>query len=190
MFGRAMAWEEVPQEVRGEFGKVINLPDGSERKCNVVAMLENVETGSKRIIRGHNIVTTLGDQYYASKACSSSPSWPVLGIRLGSNFVVGSKGSTDVKSYIATTAHSLDAAYPKVSDPDTDNTSGGITVATWRVSFLTTEANVSSIAEFSFVDSISTTPTKALNHALFDAVFTKTSADTLKVFANHVMLGS
>ena len=52
------------------------------------------------------------------------------------------------------------------------------------------DQNVSSIAEFSFVDSISTTPTKALNHALFDAVFAKTSADTLKVFANHVFLGS
>jgi hypothetical protein len=185
-----MGFEIAPLEVRKLFGSIINMPDGSERKCNAVALLENIHTGSKRLIRGHNLVTTLGDQYYASKACSSSPSWPVLGIRLGSNFSVGSKGSTDVKSYIATTAHSLDAAYPKVSDPDTDNTSGGITVATWRVSFLTTEANVSSIAEFSFVDSISTTPSKALNHALFDAVFTKTSADTLKVFANHVFLGS
>jgi len=49
--------------------------------------------------------------------------------------------------------------------------------------------NIASIDECAIVDN-RTTPTAALCHAEFSPSFTKTSADTLKIFVNHTFNGT
>jgi hypothetical protein len=184
LIGRA-----IPDWAAPFIGRMITLPDGRQKKCNCVAMLEDAETGQRRYIPGANLVTSLGDRWYAESVVDSE-TWQPGFMRLGTCTNAGSKASVDVASYATASGKAIDAGYPRTADNDTDNTSGGVTVVTWRTSWTTAEANVNSISEFSVCDSGTTTPTKALNHALFAAPFNKTSNDSLKVFANHVFLGS
>ena len=85
----------------------------------------------------------------------------------------------------------IDATYPQVNDPDSDNTGAGVDIISYRVSYLTSEANN---PDSQITDQILTNPspgaTEALiNHAEFTTPFDKTSADTMKVFVNHETLG-
>jgi len=169
------------------FGKKIKRLDGKTGICNVVAVLENRKTGRCRLIPGFNVVTDDGDQYYAEGA-AGSPSWAVGGMRLGTGVTSPTKSDTDVTTFLAGSGKAIDGTYPTTADSDSDNTGAGVDVVTWRVSYGTTEANGTSIAELAIVDNI-TTPTKALTHALFAATFDKTSSDTLKVFCNHTFNG-
>lgn len=112
-------------------------------------------------------------------------------MQLGSNPASAdvAKGDTDVNSYLASKV--TDATYPQTSDDDSDNTSGGVDVVTWRVSFGAADANVTSISEVAVVNSIGNgSPTAAICHAVFATPFNKTSDDTLKVIINHEFSGS
>jgi hypothetical protein len=168
-------------------GKKIKLVNGKDAVCNVVAMLKDEKTGKVRYVPGANVVTNDGDQYYA-EAAVGSPSWAVAGMRLGTGATAPSKTDTDVTTFLAGSGKAIDGTYPKTNDDDSDNTGAGIDVVTWRVSYGTGEANGSGIQELAVTDS-SSTPTKALTHALFAASFSKTSSDTLKVFVNHTFNG-
>lgn len=173
-------------KIRGLFGSKINI-GGIMKECNVVAVLGHAD-GSEEYIPGSNIVTDEGDKYYASGAIGT-PAWAVAGMRLGTGVTAPGKANTDVVTFLAGSGKAVDAGYPKVSDDDTDNAANaGVKVVTWRVSYGTAEANGTGIAELALVDNI-TTPTKALNRALFTAAFDKTSSDTLKVFVNHTFAG-
>jgi len=155
-----------------------------------LAVLRNTKTGEVKKFHGKNLVTDDGDQYYAEGAVGS-PSFAMQGFQLGSDPASAdvAKGDTDVNSYLASKA--TDGSYPQTSDDDTDNTSGGVDVVTWRCSFGAADANVNSIGELSIVNSIGDgQPTKAICHAVFAAAFNKTSDDTLKVFVNHNFNGS
>lgn len=158
----------------------------------VIAVLENVKTGEKKIIHGLNIITDKGDQYYAQSACAEAPDndfdAAAGGLRLGSDNTPPVKGDDDVTTFLAGTAHALDATYPMTADPDPDNIGAGADIVSWRYSYLTTEGNVDAIIEGAIVDD-RTTPTGALTHFLFAASFNKTSSDTLKVFVNHTFNG-
>ncbi len=168
-------------------GKKVKLVDGSEKVCNVVAVLKNEETGEIKAIPGANIVTNDGDQYYA-EAITGTPSWTVGGMRLGTGTTSPIKTDTDVTTFLSGSGKAIDSGYPTTNDSDTDNTGAGVDVVTWRVSYTTSEANGTGIAELAIVDDIAT-PTKALCHALFAATLDKTSSDTLKVFVNHTVNG-
>lgn len=157
---------------------------------NVVAILINEKTGRKKFIEGKNLVTNDGDQYYAEGAVGS-PSKAMIGFHLGSDPASAdvAKGDTDVNSYLANKA--TDATYPQTSDDDSDNTSGGMDVVTWRCSFGAADANVNSIGEVAVINSLGDgNPTAAICHAVFAAPFNKTSDDTLKVIINHEFSGS
>lgn len=189
MEGKMILNGRAPRWARKYLGIDITMQDGKKEKCNCVALLKDIRTGEERVVLGANLVTATGDRWYAESVVDSQ-TWTPAFMRLGSATTTGSKASIDVGTYLSTTAKAIDAGYPRTADNDSDNTSGGITVVTWRVSWATGEANVNSIAEFAVCDSGTTNPTKALNHAVFAAPFSKTSNDTLKVFANHVFLGS
>jgi len=167
-------------------GGPIKFADGKLRRCNGYAVLERA-SGNRKIIGLANIVTNNGDQYYA-EAAVGAPSWTVAGMRLGTGVAAVGKTDTDVTTVNTAGNKVIDATYPNTNDGDVDNTGAGIDIVSWRVSYTTAEANITSIAELALVDNI-TTPTKALCHALFAAAFTKTSSDTLKVFVNHTMNG-
>jgi hypothetical protein len=88
---------------------------------------------------------------------------------------------------ITGSAKAIDATYPLVNDGDSDNTGAGTDIATYRVSYLTSEANGS------IDDVILTNPTPGASepcimHADGLAV-TKSASDTLKVFVNHTFNG-
>lgn len=177
------------KKIKNMFGKEITMADGRKAVCNVVAMLENQKTGKVRLIPGANLVTTAGDTYYAKKAVGESPAFSVAGLRLGTSSTAPTKSDTDVTTHLTGGDKATDGTYPKTNDGDTDNTGAGVNIATWRVSYTTSEANGSGIYEGALVDNISI-PTTALTHFVFGAAFTKTSSDTLKVFVNHTFLGT
>jgi hypothetical protein len=158
----------------------------------VLAVLRDPRLGLELITRGVNIVTNDGDQYYAQMACGESPTddfdGASAGLRLGDDATAPTKSDTDVTSFLADSAHALDATYEKTNDDDPANLDAGVDVVTWRFSYTTGEGNVSGIVEGAVVDD-RTTPTAALSHFLFEASFDKTSSDTLKVFLNHTMNG-
>lgn len=167
----------------------------------VVVVLRNAVTGEKRTYVSKNIVTNDGDLFYAERAVKTA---------IPTNFVDGSgnwdgimelyngasgapaKGNnrSNLTGLVTGSAKVIDATYPKINDGDSDNTGAGTDIATYRVSYLTSEANATGIA-----DVIITNPTPGaseplLMHAEFGTPFTKTSSDTLKVFVNHQLNGT
>ena len=155
----------------------------------VIAVRINRKTGQVDRFTGKNLVTNDGDQYYA-EAVVNSESFPVLGMRLGSDPASAdvAKTDTDVNSFLTGSNQDIDAGYPMTDDTDGDNVSSN-DILTWRVSYGSSAANVNSISEVSLVDS-HVAPNNAICHAVFATPFNKTSDDTLKVFVNHEFLGT
>jgi hypothetical protein len=157
----------------------------------IIAVLENQQTGHKQIHIAKNIVTNEGDKYYAQMAADETPDTDFSsgGIRLGTGFSSADKDDTDVDSEDSDGRQDIDTGYPKTDDDDGDNSGSGADIVTWRFSYSTSEGNIASIDECAIVDN-KTTPTAALCHAEFSPAFTKTSADTLKIFVNHTFNGT
>jgi len=159
----------------------------------VIVVLENQHTGQRRVHVAKNIVTNAGDQYYAEMACGETPTndfdAAAAGIRLGTGFSSADKDDTDVDSEDSNGRLDIDTGYPKTNDSDGDNSGAGTDVVTWRFSYGTSEGNITDIDECAIVDD-RTTPTAALCHAEFTTPFTKTSADTMKIFVNHTFNGT
>jgi len=164
----------------------------------VVVILEG--PGGRRVHESTNIVTDAGDLFYAERGVAQAV--PTNFTTAGGVFDgimelyngasgVPAKGNnrSSLVGLVAGSAKAMDATYPKINDSDPDNTGAGTDIVTYRVSYLTTEANATGIA-----DVIITNPTPGaseplLMHAEFAAPFDKTSSDTLKVFVNHRMNG-
>ena len=83
----------------------------------------------------------------------------------------------------------MDATYPLVNDGDADNTGAGTDIITYRVSYTTAEANQTDTTDVILTNPSPGASEPVIMHAEFAASFTKTSADTLKVFVNHRMNG-
>lgn len=147
----------------------------------------------KGVYPGLNIVTTKGDVYYAQLAMTDTITDDFqaagAGLRMGSATTTPTKANTDVGTFLTGSDHVIDATYPKSNDGDADNTGSGTNVMTWTYSYLTSEGNVSSIAEGGISDVRAGPSTALLTHFLFASVFSKTSSDTLKVIVNHSVLG-
>jgi hypothetical protein len=158
----------------------------------IIAVLRDPLLESDIVIPGLNLVTNAGDEYYAESSVAETPTndfdAAAAGFRLGTGSAAATKTDTDVTTEDAAGRKATDATYPRTSDPDGDNTGSGIDIVTWRVSYTTGEANITGIREGAICDN-RTTPTAALTHFVFGAAFNKTSSDTLKIFANHEMLG-
>lgn len=175
-------------KIKRMMGREILLPNGEKSICNVVALLEDIKTKKKRYVPGANIVTNPGDLHYAELGAGETPTNTYVGMRLGTSATAVGKTDTDVNTFLAGSGKNIDGTYPMTDDSDGDNTGSGADIISYRVSYTTGEANGVDIAELAIVDNI-VSPTVALTHALFSALFTKTSSDTLKVFVNHTMNG-
>lgn len=186
------------------------IEDKNEVRGNVVVVLENRITGEKRTYRSKNIVTDDGDLYYAERGALLTVGTPISPVPTNftdtngvpdmimeiydntpaNNAPAKANDRGDLLGTIApSSAKAIDATYPQVNDGDADNTGSGVDIITYRVSYLTSEAN-----QVDNTDVILTNPTPGateplIMHAEFTASFTKTSADTLKVFVNHQMNG-
>lgn len=155
------------------------------KKNNVVAVLRKNNNLIPCIKYGKNIVTDVGDVYYAQLSAGETPtptSW--AGFRLGTSTTPVTKADTDVNTEDSEGRKAVDVGYPTTNDSDPDNTGSGGDIVTWRVSYIKSEAIINDIAEGAIVDNL-TTPTVALAHWLFSSTFSKTADDTLKVFVNH-----
>lgn len=157
---------------------------------NVIVIKQNIITKEKKTFVSNNLIVNNGDLFYA-EASMGSESWTPGFMRLGIDPASGdiAKGDNDVNSFEAGGNQAIDAGYPQTDDGDSDNTGAGTDIVSWRTSFGTSAANITSLSEIAVVNS-STSPDKAVCHAVFAAPFNKTSDDTLKVFVNHEFLGS
>ena len=84
-----------------------------------------------------------------------------------------------------------DASYPIQDDPDADNTTAGVDVLSFLVSYTTGDFNDGGVTIKNFAIHDQVTPvdaTKLLTHGTI-AAFNKTSSDTLKFFINHEQRG-
>lgn len=158
-------------------------------KNNIVAVLYGPDgrVKERHTFYGKNLVTNVGDQYYAEAIVASGSVITPAGMRVGSSAVAPTKTDTSVGSVVASGSVATDSGYPRTADNDADNTGGGADIVTWRFSFGTAAANANGIQEVAIVDSL-TSPTAALMRGTV-ASFNKTSSDTLKVFVNHTING-
>lgn len=165
--------------------------DQSGIKGTVVAELRGPDGELKARCETHNLVTAVGDQYYAGRAALSTglPA-QVTGFRLGSGSTAAAKtgAGAAVVTYIAGSNKAPDAGFPTVS--------GG--VVTWKRTFAAGEATTASaITEVvlntdTIANDNATTATAAntIARALLSGIASKGAQDTLTVTWTHTLLGS
>ena len=174
------------------------------------ALLENIHTGKKTWIPFKNIVTDAGDLFYAERGALLTVGSPIGPVPTNFTDVNGvpdmimelydntpannapakANDRGDLLGTIApSSAKAMDATYPLVNDPDGDNTGSGVDIITYRVSYLTSEANLADITDLILTNPTPGATEPLIMHAEFAASFTKTSSDTLKVFVNHQING-
>lgn len=136
-----------------------------------------------------NLVTAVGDQYYAGRAVLSSglPA-QVTGMKLGTGSTAPAKtgAGAALVTYLTGSNKALDATYPQAS--------GG--VATFRRTYAPGEAtSASPITEVALVtETISnddtSTAAETIARALISGVASKAAGDTLTVTWTHTLLGA
>lgn len=158
---------------------------------------------------GHNIITTHGRNYYASRGVGVNPSSPngATHIQLANpatqNDVTLANGLDDVWGDFdnpdgAAIAGSLDVFttnYPMVSDPDSDNTGDGANVVTYQVfygqaDFTADPTFVKNGAIFGTESPTTNTPLICHFETPTSTGVQKSSTDTLKVIVNHPVSSS
>jgi hypothetical protein len=147
--------------------------------------------GRKRFYTTHNVVTNYGDEYYAQRANSETPTYDLEagGLKLGNSVTTPTKSDTDVTAYLTATYKALRSGYPTTNDSDVDNVyNGNVDYITWSYLYGSAEAVYSDIKEGAIVDQESS-PNVALCHFLFASTIDKKSGESLKVFVNHEFLG-
>jgi hypothetical protein len=155
--------------------------------------------GGKVLFPAHNIVTDMGDRYYAQRAVSETPTDTFARLYLSAvNWDGGhpAKGSVtdNIASVIAGTEKAATGTYPKTADADADNTGAGVDVVTWAFSYTKADFNAATIEAGALAAAAVTSwgAGAGVNNLLtaFDlTTFAKTANDTLKVFVNHTMNG-
>ena len=168
----------------------------------VLALLRQPALGMEIVVPGLNIVTDIGDEFYAYRGVNAQPpdTHFTTGAALTFDGIMelynGASGApakgndrSNLTGLVAGSAKAMDATYPQRNDGDGDNTGAGVDVVTYRVSYATGEANAAGIADVAITNPSPGASENLLQHAEFGATFEKTSSDTLKVFVNHTMNG-
>jgi len=157
-------------------------------KENVLVLIKKAN-GEIKKIKGHNIVTDAGDEYYVRMIVNdaSNITTPFY-LRLGTGTDNPAKSDTDVETYISGSAKVVDDGFPKRDYTLEGNTEGGANVITYKITYGIGELTANNISEGALVDN-GDNPTKALNHFLFNNSFNLTSDDQLIVFVNHSFVG-
>lgn len=172
-------------------------------EANVHAIKHTLE--GNYILRNHiwgaNIVTDVGDTYYAQKAAGDASITPEDFAVTGNRLILRTGTvATPLKTHTYTNVTTpllpqkpRTAGYPKTNDGDTLNSvTNKQRKVTWKYEYLVSEANSTGIlggAIHNGGDSPAGT-VKLLTHFNFTASFDKTSSDTLTVYVNHELLGS
>ena len=159
-----------------------------KNKENVLAIIRKSD-GTEKIIKGHNIITDNGDEYYARMIIrdASNISTP-FSLRLGTGTDTPTKADSDVTTFITDSDQQVDDTFPQRNYTDDGNSDGGVNVITYKITYVVGAVVANDISEGALVDS-GTSPTKALNHFLFATTFDLSSSDQLVVFVNHSFVG-
>ena len=157
-------------------------------KENVLAIIKK-SNGTEKIVKGHNIITSNGDEYYARMIIgdASNISTP-FSLRLGTGTATPTKTDSDVTTYIDDSNKVVDDGFPKRNYTDDSNSDGGVNVLTYKITYDIGDVVANDISEGALVDD-GTNPTKALNHFLFDTTFDLSSSDQLIMYINHSFVG-
>lgn len=159
---------------------------------SVIAILQNVETGEKRIHKTRNIITDAGDVYYAQSAAGEAVTNAFDTMWLGNTnaSTPGKASDSDDITLIANSAKLVKATYPLTNDGDADNTGAGLDILTWTFEWAAGDFNDADIADGMIGVGAHGATEPALTHFEFTGgAFAKTASDTLKVIVNHEFLG-
>lgn len=156
----------------------------------VLAILQDIHTGAKRIYRTKNIVTDAGDTYYAQQAANETPTNAFDRLELGSAGTPGKAATTSSFTLIASTSKAPTATYPRTNDPDSDNTGDGADVVTWQFAYAAGDFNHAAITHgWICINGHGAGAPILTGFAFSGGAFAKTASDTLKVIINHTFTG-
>ncbi len=158
------------------------------KKYENVTIVLHKKDGSKKVIKGKNIVTDEGDIYYAQKVSGETTDFETPYLRLGTGTDTPAKTDTDVTTYITGSAKIVDSGFPQRNNADPGNTDGGVDTVTWKITYALGDLNTTGISEGAIVDD-ATSPTKAICHFLFSSAFDVADTDQLTVYVNHTFTG-
>lgn len=157
----------------------------------VVAELRGPDGELKGRCETHNLVTAVGDQYYAGRAALTAglPA-QVTGFRLGTGSTATAKtgAGAAIVTYLATSNKANDSGFPTV-------VAG---VVTWKRTYAPTEATTASpITEVvlntdTIANDNATTATAAntIARALLTGIGSKAAGDTLTITWTHTIVGA
>jgi hypothetical protein len=164
-----------PAGIKGTVHAVLTGPDGKVKaECKV-----------------HNLVTAVGDQYYAGRAAlSTGQPAQVTGFRLGTGSTAPAKtgAGAAIVTYLSGSNKANDSGFPTAT--------GG--VVTWKRTYAPGEAtSASAITEVvlntdTIANDNATTATAAntIARALLSGIGSKAAGDTLTITWTHTLLGS
>lgn len=182
---------DVPKalNVRSRFGERAEI-HGHEGAINVMGILYNPTRRKGSVVWGVNIVTDAGDIYFAQRGAAESPTnaFGIWELGTAGNAPGKSSNRSDVTSKVSGSQKAHDGTYPKSNDGDTDNSGRAADVTTWRVSYLTSEANATGITRGIITNSTPGASEPVLSYWTITS-FDKTSSDTLKMFLNETANG-
>lgn len=156
---------------------------------NVIAILEDIKTGRRRIHKTKNIVTNAGDVYYAQQSANESPTNAFGHMELGTAGTPGKTATTSSFTLIASTSKAVKATYPKTADADADNTGDATDAVTWTFEWAAGDFNDAAITHGWIVVTGHGAGAPILTGFAFAASFAKAATDTLKVIVNHTFNG-
>lgn len=154
----------------------------------VVAELFDADGNLKGRCETHNLITAVGDQYYAGRAALASglPA-QVTGMKLGAGSTAPAKtgAGAALVTYLSNSHQAIDGGYPTA-------VAG---VVTWRATFAAGKATTASpITEAVLVtDALADATSIAANticRALLSGIGSKGASDTLVVTWTHTILGA
>lgn len=155
---------------------------------SVRAILKDAITGQKKLIKGHNIVTDVGDIYAAKKFADEVPDYNFATsciLKVGTGTSLTSKSDTDIEQEITGSCKMSSDGYPKTGDDDPDNGDGGVDIVTWKFYYDMGELIHNGISECGIASECGIPPNQLLSHVLFDSAFDKDGSHTLTIFINH-----
>lgn len=159
---------------------------------DALLILENHLTGKIRKIWGRNIITNEGDKWYAQKACGESPANNFANMYLAT---AGPATPAKTDNYGSFTVASgsekaKTGGYPMTNDTDADNTGKGVDIVSWKHEYATSDGPFTNI-QWAFIAKAGASGTDPiLNSYKWGSPWSKDTATSAKIFANHEMLGS
>lgn len=168
---------------------VLTLREASKKMPGLISVRSSVVAVLNGcIIPGKNLITTLGELYYAELVAGGgfTTDFSDGGLHLGTSNTLTTVSDTDVNSELISARRVVASGYPRYDDDDDDNRGAGADVYTWLYEYSRETFVASGIIEGAIVDDLAA-PTKALCHFLFGARFPVIAEDALKLFINHTV---